>query len=245
MRVDLMHSVKTLRFILLLLAAVCLVSGRGVAFPGGVQAENTAQRNDRVQTVESKLPSGPTKVSIPDATVLDQNGRKLRFYTDLVKDKTIAINFIFTTCTTICPPMTANFARVQKTMMAHGQKDFYLISVSVDPENDTPAKLKAYAEMFQAKSGWTFVTGTRAELQLIWQAFSVYSGGAKQDHAPTVVIGNDARHSWTYASGLTSANKLVAVIEPFLESQNAAKTPAPGRKENPGVPDAGIGSPRQ
>jgi len=245
MKVDLMHSVKTLRFILLLLAAVCLVSGRGVAFPGGVQAENTAQRNDRVRTVESKLPSGPTKVSIPDATVLDQNGRKLRFYTDLVKDKTIAINFIFTTCTTICPPMTANFARVQKTMMAHGQKDFYLISVSVDPENDTPAKLKAYAEMFQAKSGWTFVTGTRAELQLIWQAFSVYSGGAKQDHAPTVVIGNDARHSWTYASGLTSANKLVAVIEPFLESQNAAKTPAPGRKENPGVPDAGIGSPRQ
>ena len=57
MKVDLMHSVKTLRLILLVLAAVCLVSGRGVAFPGGVQAENTAQRNDRVQTVESKLPS--------------------------------------------------------------------------------------------------------------------------------------------------------------------------------------------
>lgn len=245
MKVDLMNSVKTLRLKLLLLAAVCLVSGRGAAFPGGLQAENTAQRNDRAQVVESKLPSGPTKVSIPDATVLDQNGRKLRFYTDLVKDKTIAINFIFTTCTTICPPMTANFARVQKTMMAHGQKDFYLISVSVDPENDTPAKLKAYAEMFQAKPGWTFVTGTRAELQPIWQAFSVYAGGAKQDHAPTVVIGNDALHSWTYASGLTSANKLVAVIEPFLKSQNAAKTSAPGRKENPGVPDAGIDSARQ
>jgi protein SCO1 len=245
MRVDLMNSVKTLRLLLLLLAAVCLVSARGAAFPGGLQAENTAQRNDRAQAVESKLPSGPTKVSIPDATVLDQNGRKLRFYTDLVKDKTIAINFIFTTCTTICPPMTANFARVQKTMMAHGQKDFYLISVSVDPENDTPAKLKAYAEMFQAKPGWTFVTGTRAELQPIWQAFSVYSGGAKQDHAPTVVIGNDARHSWTYASGLTSASKLVTVIEPFLESRSAAKTPAPGTKENRGVADAAIGSPRQ
>jgi cytochrome oxidase Cu insertion factor (SCO1/SenC/PrrC family) len=99
--------------------------------------------------------------------------------------------------------------------------------------------------MFQAKPGWTFVTGTRAELQSIWQAFSVYSGGAKQDHAPTVVIGNDARHSWTYASGLTSANKLVAVIESIQESQNAAKTPAPGDKENPAVPEAGPGSPRQ
>jgi protein SCO1/2 len=140
--------------------------------------------------------------------------------------------------------MTANFARVQKTMMARGQKDFYLISISVDPENDTPAKLKAYAAMFQAKPGWTFVTGTRAELQPIWQAFGVYSGSAK-DHAPTVVIGNDARHSWTYASGLTSANKLVTVIESILENQTAAKAPAPGIKENPGVTDAGLGSSRQ
>jgi len=99
--------------------------------------------------------------------------------------------------------------------------------------------------MFQAKPGWTFVTGTQTELQSIWQAFSVYSGGTKQNHAPTVVIGNDARHSWTYASGLTSANKLVAVIESIQESQNAAKTPAPSDKENPAVPKAGPDSPRQ
>jgi len=234
-----MNSRQALRSMLPLLGVVCLLWGTGPALSGGQQAENAAHRDDQART------SGPTKISIPDAAVLDQNGRKLRFYTDLVKGKTVAINFIFTTCTTICPPMTANFAKVQKTMMAHGQKDFYLISVSVDPENDTPAKLKAYAEMFQAKPGWTFVTGTRAELQSIWQAFSVYSGGAKQDHAPTVVIGNDARHSWTYASGLTSANKLVAVIESIQESQNAAKRPAPGDKENPAVPEAGPGSPRQ
>jgi len=234
------NSLKALRSTLPLLGVVCLLWTTGAALSGGQQAENPAvQREDRARA------AGPTKISIPDATVLDQNGRKLRFYTDLVKGKTIAVNFIFTTCTTICPPMTANFAKVQKTMMAHGQKDFYLISVSVDPENDTPAKLKAYAEMFQAKPGWTFVTGTRAELQSIWQAFSVYSGGAKQDHAPTVVIGNDARHSWTYASGLTSANKLVAVIESIQESQNASKTAAPGDKENPAVPEAGPGSPRQ
>ena len=235
-----MNSVRVLRSMLPLLGALYLLPGTGAALCGGQQVENAvARRDDRAQV------SRPTKISIPDATVLDQNGQKLRFYTDLVKDKTIAINFIFTTCTTVCPPMTANFAKVQKTMMAHGQKDFYLISVSVDPENDTPAKLKAYGEMFQAKPGWTFVTGTRAELQAIWQAFSVYSGGAKQDHAPTVVIGNDASHNWTYASGLTSANKLVTVIESLQESQNLAKTPAPGIQGEPGASNAGIGSPRQ
>ena len=228
-----MKKVKVLRSMLPLLGAVCLLLGTGAALSGGQQTENAAvHRDDQPQTAKSKLPSGPTKVSIPDTMVLDQNGRPLHFYTDLVKNKTIAINFIFTTCTTICPPMTANFAKLQKMMMAQGQKDFYLISVSVDPENDTPAKLKAYAEMFHAQPGWTFVTGTRAELQPIWQAFSVYSGGAKQDHSPTVVIGNDARHSWTYASGLTSANKLVTVIGAVLENQNAAKAPAPGIKED-------------
>ncbi|HEX3094691.1 MAG TPA: hypothetical protein VHW72_18785, partial [Candidatus Angelobacter sp.] len=87
--------------------------------------------------------------------------------------------------------------------------------------------------------------GTRAELQSIWQAFSVYSGGAKQDHAPTVVIGNDDRHNWTYASGLTSATKLLAVIESIQQNQNAEKAPAPGIKETPAVTDAGIASPRR
>ena len=170
--------------------------------------------------------SGPTRVSIPDSVVLDQNNRKLRFYTDLIKGRTVAINFIFTSCTTICPPLTANFAKVQKLMRERGMKDLQLISVSVDPETDTPQKLKSYAEMFQAGPGWTFVTGTRAELEPLWRAFSVYTSN-KQDHPATVVIGNDAQHTWTYASGLTSAGKLVAVIEsvldvkPALESNNA------------------------
>ena len=170
--------------------------------------------------------SGPTKVSIPDSVVLDQNNRKLRFYTDLIKGRTVAINFIFTSCTTICPPLTANFAKVQKLMRERGMKDLQLISVSVDPETDTPQKLKSYAEMFQAGPGWTFVTGTRAELEPLWRAFSVYTSN-KQDHPATVVIGNDAQHRWTYASGLTSAGKLVTVIEsvldakPPLESSNA------------------------
>ena len=164
--------------------------------------------------------SGPTRVSIPDSIVVDQNNRKLHFYSDLIKGKTVAINFIFTTCTTICPPLTANFAKVQKLMREKGVQDVQLISVSVDPETDTPQKLKSYAEMFQAGPGWTFVTGTRAELEPLWRAFSVYTSN-KQDHPATVVIGNDAQHTWAYASGLTSAGKLAAVIESVLDVNNA------------------------
>jgi len=188
--------------------------------PAAGQQAATGLRHDGAETVagsQSTASSGPTTISIPDVLVRDQNNRPLHFYSDLVKGKTVAVNLIFTTCTTICPPMTANFAKVQKIMQSEGRNNFELISVSVDPENDTPEKLKSYAEMFHAKPGWTFITGTRAELEPIWKAFGVFGGGAKQDHAPTVVIGNEAQHSWTYASGLASPAKLAGVIASALE----------------------------
>jgi protein SCO1/2 len=166
-------------------------------------------------------PSGPTKVAIPDVVVLDQNNNKVHFYSDLIKGRTVAVNFIFTTCTTICPPLTANFAKVQKTLLEKGKTGVRLISVSVDPEGDTPEKMKSYAELFHAQPGWTFVTGARSDLEQIWRAFSVTSS-IKQDHPATVVIGNDSSHTWTYASGLTSASKLVTAVESVLESKGAA-----------------------
>lgn len=169
------------------------------------------------------VPSGPTRVSIPDVVVFDQDNRKLHFYSDLIKGKTVAINFIFTTCTTICPPLTANFAKVQKIMQERGENDLTLISVTVDPANDTPEKLKKYGEMFQMKPGWYFVTGTQADMEQIWKAFSIYTN-RKEDHPATVVVGNDAGHNWAYASGLTSAGKLAAVIQSVLDDSRAMKT---------------------
>jgi protein SCO1 len=210
------------------LGLLVLVMGCGGAWAAGQQAAAAHHPEQAEAKAQSSSPSGPTKVSIPDVSVMDQDGRRLHFYSDLVKGKTVAINFVFTTCTTICPPMTANFAKVQKMMLERGEKDFQLISVSVDPENDSPARLKAYADLFHAKPGWTFVTGARAELEPVWKAFGVFSGGAKEDHAPTVVIGNDAQHIWTYASGLTSPAKLVNAIAAVLDGKNANKTLANG-----------------
>ncbi|MGE5321921.1 MAG: SCO family protein [Actinomycetota bacterium] len=158
-------------------------------------------------------------VTVPDIEVTDQNNHKLHFYRDLVKGKTVAINFIFTTCTTICPPLTANFASVQRQMLKRGEKDLHLISVTVDPENDTPAKLKSYSEMFKAQPGWTFVTGTRSQLELLWNAFSITAGN-KLDHSPTVAIGNDPRHQWLFASGLNSPEKLSKVIDSVLDQNS-------------------------
>ncbi len=163
---------------------------------------------------------GTTKVQIPDTEVLDQDGRRLHFYSDLVKGKTVAINFIFTTCTTICPPLTATFRKVQKDMGGRVGRDVALISVSVDPATDVPERLKAFAAKFNAEPGWTFVTGNKPEIDALLRALGAYVGD-KNDHTPMLLVGNDAARYWTRAYGLAPASTIIKVI-----NEAAAKQPS-------------------
>ncbi|MDT7540218.1 MAG: hypothetical protein QOE33_122 [Acidobacteriota bacterium] len=147
---------------------------------------------------------------IPDVRVYDQNGKRLNFYSDLVKGKTVAINFIFTTCTTICPPMTATFRRVQQDM-AGLPLHVELISVSVDPITDTPERLRDFAAKFKAGPGWTFVTGDKTEIDSLLQALGA-AVDDKNDHTPMILVGNDPAGYWTRAYGLSSPAALVKVM---------------------------------
>jgi cytochrome oxidase Cu insertion factor (SCO1/SenC/PrrC family) len=147
---------------------------------------------------------------IPDVRVSDQNGKALNFYSDLVKGKTVAINFIFTTCTTICPPLTATFRRVQQDLKTNAS-EAQLISVSVDPTIDTPERLRDFAAKFKAEPGWTFVTGDKNEIDSLLQALGVAVVN-KNDHTPMILIGNDEAKYWTRAYGLSSPTTLIKTI---------------------------------
>ncbi|HLG18009.1 MAG TPA: SCO family protein [Blastocatellia bacterium] len=159
---------------------------------------------------------------IPDTPVYDQDGRKLRFNTDLVKGKTVAINFIFTTCTTICPPLAATFARVQKDLGDRVGRDVVLISVSVDPAIDVPERMKSFLAKFGARPGWTFVSGNKPEIDELLRQLGAYVSD-KNDHTPMILIGNEPADYWTRAYGLAPAGKLVKLIE-----EAAAKPAAAG-----------------
>src|SRR5438552_17589095 len=150
----------------------------------------------------------PASLRIHDVTIYDQNRQRLRFYTDLVKDKTVAINFIFTTCTTICPPMTATFRRVQQQLGERAGRDVYLISVSVDPVTDVPERLHDFAARFNAGPGWTFVTGEKAEIDSLLRALGT-AVADKNDHTPMILVGNDATAFWTRTYGLSSSTTLI------------------------------------
>lgn len=151
-----------------------------------------------------------TAMRIPDVPVQDQNGRSLNFYTDLVKGKVVAINFVFTTCTTICPPLTATFRRVQQ-QLAEQNSQAQLISVSVDPAVDTPERLRDFAAKFKAEPGWAFVTGNTSDINSLLQQLGVAVTN-KNDHTPMILIGNDEAGYWTRAYGLSSPTSLVKLI---------------------------------
>jgi cytochrome oxidase Cu insertion factor (SCO1/SenC/PrrC family) len=161
-------------------------------------------------TPEAENAPSLSSSKIPDATILNQDGNRLKFYSDLIKGKTVAINFIFTTCTTICPPLTANFRRVQQSL-AQGEHPVHLISISVDPSTDTPERLRDFAAKFKAGPGWTFVTGDKVEIDSILQEFGVAIAN-KNDHTPMILIGNDVKGYWTRTYGLSSPKTLTDLI---------------------------------
>lgn len=95
----------------------------------------------------------------PNTLLTDQDGRQVRFFDDLIKDKVVVINFIFTSCSDSCPLETARLRQVQKLLGDRVGQDIFFYSISIDPLSDTPEVLKAYAQRFKVGPGWKFLTG--------------------------------------------------------------------------------------
>ena len=185
--------------------------------PGKCPRCGMTLRPDNPGATPSPAPAAATtenysfsSMQIPNVRVLNQNGKALDFYSDLIKGQNVAINFIFTTCTTVCPVLTATFRRVQ-TQLEATQSNVKLISISVDPTIDTPERLRDFADKFKAGPGWTFVTGEKSDIDSLLQRLGAGLGN-KNDHTSMVLIGNDPADVWTRTYGLSSPTVLLKVI---------------------------------
>lgn len=168
-------------------------------------------------------------LDVPDVPVLDQEGRPRRFNGDLVAGRNVAINFIFTTCTTICPPLAATFGKLRQLLGERAGREVHLISISVDPRTDTPERLKAWSQKFGAGPGWTLVTGRQEDVAHLLKALGAYTADVN-DHPPLVLIGN-ARGQWKRAYGLAAPAKLAAAIDEMVAP--SAKTAATAGETRP------------
>lgn len=164
----------------------------------------------------------PSATTIPDIEVTTQNGEKVNFYRDLIKGKVVAVNFVFTTCTTVCPPMGALFANLQKQNEERLGKDIHLVSVSIDPVVDTPQRLKAWGAKFGARDGWTLVTGDKQDITRLLKAMNVYVANF-QDHQAVTLLGNETTGEWKRSYGFTSAAKLTAMLDDISAGQRGGR----------------------
>ncbi len=161
------------------------------------------------------LQSGSPR-TIPDVELVDQHGKTVHFYSDLVKGKVVAINTIFTTCTTICPLMGANFHKLSKLLGDEANSKVSLISISIDPMVDTPERLKEWSSEFgKVTSDWTLLTGPKADIDGLLRALQIFTP-EKLDHAPVVLIGRDGADDWARVSALLPPARLADLIHARL-----------------------------
>ena len=144
---------------------------------------------------------------LPDLEVVNMAGEKTRLLDEVNPGKPVMVNFIFTTCTTICPVMIATFAQVQSELGAESD-EVHMISFSIDPEHDTPERLREYAGRFNAGPQWQFLTGSLANSVAIQRAFDVYRG-SKMNHEPTYLMKGADGNTWVRIDGLASATDIV------------------------------------
>jgi protein SCO1/2 len=149
--------------------------------------------------------------AVPDVTLVDDGSRPVRLREALAGDEPVMVNFIFTTCTAICPVMTGIFARVPKELGSEAGR-LRLISISIDPEQDTPGRLRAYAERFGAGPRWRFLTGSVRDIEAVERAFDAYRGD-KMNHEPLTLLRAGPDRPWVRLDGFASPAELARESE--------------------------------
>lgn len=152
-------------------------------------------------------------VTVPDEELMDQDGHPVRIR-ELFADRVVAVNFVFTTCTTICSPMTAIFGRLQRALGPAMDQKVRLVSISLDPATDTPERLRGYADRFDRRAGWTFLTGPSERVARVLRAL----GGqafVREGHRPLTLIGS-AEGRWQRVDGIATPDRLAAWIQPWI-----------------------------
>jgi protein SCO1 len=172
-------------------------------------------------------PAAAGPIVVPDRVLTDERGERVHLASDVLRGRVAAINFIFTTCTTVCPPLGANFGRLRRLLGARAGREVELVSITVDPETDTPERLKAWASPFGQSEGpgWTLLTGDRRDIGEVLAALGARVAD-KQAHTPLVLIGSAARGSWTRVNGLAPPAVLLAAIDAAAGQGAAAAAPA-------------------
>jgi protein SCO1/2 len=165
----------------------------------------------------------------PNVTLTTHHGQSVRFYDDLVKGKIVAVDLIYTTCKYACPLETARLAQVQRLLGDRMGRDVFFYSITIDPDHDTPAVLAEYAEKYHAGPGWLFLTGAKADIELIGRKLGLYAGPDPSNpdgHVPYLLVGNQATGQWMRSSATDNPKFIARTIGEWMDNWRTPSSPA-------------------
>lgn len=162
--------------------------------------------------------ANPRQTYFTNTPFVDQDGRTVRFYDDIVRDKLVVVNMMYTVCTSICPSNTANLLRVRDELGDRVGRDVHMVSLSLMPELDPPSALRAYKKRYRIGSGWTFLTGTRANMDLVRRKLGFFDTDPQADadvfrHTGMISVGNDRIDRWCMMPALSATHQIVRSIQ--------------------------------
>jgi protein SCO1/2 len=200
---------STLRTLLKLAAASLAVAAAGLAGPA--QAGDDHPHHHHAAHTADATPGYARQVAqyrLPPITLVRADGAKASFPQELDDGRPVVLNFIYTSCTAICPILSQSFAEFQRKLGAE-REQVRMVSVSIDPEEDTPRRLAEYARRFDAGGQWSFYTGTVAASVSLQKAFQTYFGD-KMHHRPVTFLRAAPGEPWVRLDGFTSPDELLA-----------------------------------
>ncbi len=184
------------------------------------------------ESAHTRLARQHMRRNLPNILLYTQDGEPVRFYDDLVKDRIVLINFMYTQCTGKCPPTTRSLVKVQELLGDRVGTDILILSISLDPEVDTPQVLKAYADDFGAGPGWVYLTGRFDEIDMLRHKLGVFDpdpiiDADKTNHAGLLTFGNERTGRWAALPALLDTDEIVrAVLRITREPRRRGASPS-------------------
>lgn len=158
------------------------------------------------------------KLKLPDSPLIDQDGQPQRLVSDVLGDKIVVASFVYTSCTTVCPVVSSLFSQLQSRLGGLLGNQVRLVSLSVDPQRDTPARLKDYAASHGAKPGWLWLTGAQPEVTAALKGFGTYTANYK-DHPVVIMIGDARSGQWVRYYGFQDPDRLAAQVRQVVAAR--------------------------
>jgi protein SCO1 len=164
-------------------------------------------------------------VTLLEAKLVDQDGRAVRFPADVVGDRIVVMDFVFTTCTTICPILSAKLTRLQERLGDRAGREVRLVSFSIDPARDTPARLKAFGARFKAGPGWTWLTGEVGDVERVLKGLGAYTPDFTS-HPPMLLVGDGRTGRFVRLNGFPDPDKLLATVDELVAARGTVAATA-------------------